>query len=60
MFCHLLTATRHISCSETALDHHCNDSLLLRHIRSNRFETKIKVLKRKKEEQKGTDEAWYS
>jgi len=60
IFWHLLTATRHISSSDTALAHHCNVTLLLRHIRSNRFETEIKVLKRKKEEQKDTDEARYS
>jgi hypothetical protein len=59
MFCHLLTATLHISCSHTALAHHRNVTLLLRNITSNRFETEIKVLKREKEEQKDTDEARY-
>jgi hypothetical protein len=60
MFWHLLTATRDIFCSDTALAHDCNISLLLRQIRSNRFDTKIKLLKREKEEQKDTDEARYS
>jgi hypothetical protein len=60
IFWHLLTATRHISCSDTALAHHSNVTLLLRHIRNNRFETEIKVLKREKEEQKDTDKARYS
>jgi hypothetical protein len=60
MFWYLLTENCHISYSETALAHECNVSSLFRHIRSNRFETKIEVLKREKEEQKDTDEAMYS
>jgi len=60
MFWHLLTATCHISCSDTALAHHCNVSSLLRNIHINCFETKIKVLKREKKEQKDIDEARYS
>ena len=43
MFWYLLTATRHVSCLETAFANDCNVSLLLRHIRSNRFEINIKV-----------------
>jgi hypothetical protein len=46
MFWHLLKATRHISCLDTALAHDCDVSLLLRRIRSDRFEITIKVVKR--------------